>query len=57
MLCSEDVLAYFDAQKEIVIQCDASTKGLGATLLQNRRPVASASRALIKSEKNYVCSD
>ena len=54
MLCSEDVLAYFDAQKEIVIQCDASTKGLGATLLQNGRPVASTSRALTKSEKNYV---
>ena len=38
----------------MVIQCDASTKGLGATLLQEGRPIASASRSLSKSEKKYV---
>ena len=34
-------LQYFDQQKEIVIKCDASQKGLGACLLQDRKPVNS----------------
>ena len=57
LMCSEKVLAYYDGSKPIVIQCDASTQGLGATLLQDGRPVASASRSLTKSEKNYVAME
>ena len=45
LMCSEKVLAYYDGSKPIVIQCDASTKGLGATLLQDGQPVTSASRS------------
>ena len=48
------VLAFYDVHKPIVIQCDASTEGLGATLLQDGRPVASVSLSLKKSEKKYV---
>jgi transposase InsO family protein len=47
-------LAYFDVRKRIVIQCDASDYGLGAVLLQEGKPVAFASRALTKTEKNYA---
>lgn len=45
-----------DVTKRVTIQCDESTGGLGATLLQDGRPVASVSRYLTKSErkKNYV---
>ena len=53
-ISSDQLLAFYDVKKPVVIQCDASTEGLGATLLQEGRPVASASRSLTKSEKNYV---
>ena len=40
------VLQFFDNHKPLMIQCDASEKGLGAALLQDGKPVAFASRAL-----------
>ena len=36
-------LAYFDSSKPVIIQTDASKRGVGATLLQDGRPVAYAS--------------
>ena len=38
------VLAYFNPDKEIIIQVDSSGKGLGAVLLQEGKPVEFASR-------------
>ena len=46
-------LQYFDPQKEIVIECDASQKGLGACLLQDGKPVNFSSRSLIDAETRY----
>ena len=57
LMCSDTVLAYFDDSKPITIQCDASGEGLGATLLQEGRPVASVSRSLTKSERNYAAME
>ena len=54
LICEDQLLNFFDVIKPVVIQCDASTEGLGATLMQGGRPVLSASRSLTKSEKNYV---
>ena len=38
----------------MTLQCDASDKGLGATLLQNEQSVAFASRTLSRVEQNYA---
>lgn len=48
------VLAYFDPEKEVTLQVDASKNGLGATIMQEGRPVAYASKLLSDTEKNYA---
>ena len=48
------VLKFYNVTEEAAIQCDASEKGLGATLLQKGQPVAFASQSLSKSEQNYA---
>ena len=48
------VLRYFDPTVPITLQCDASSTGLGAVLLQQDQPVAYASRALTATEVNYA---
>ncbi|XP_041461547.1 uncharacterized protein K02A2.6-like [Lytechinus variegatus] len=54
LLTQAPVLKYYDVKEEVTIQCDASEKGLGATLLQNGQPVSFASRSLTRSEQNYA---
>lgn len=39
------VLRYFDSKLETTLQCDASSNGLGATLLQQGQPIPYARRA------------
>ena len=46
MCCKAPVLAYYDVNKEVTIQCDASKEAVGAVLLQEGRPVAYASLKL-----------
>ena len=58
-LCSDSVLCHYDPLAELVLQCDASSVGVGAALLQPGpdgalQPVAYASRILNNAEKNYV---
>ena len=53
-LCAEAcTLAYYDVKKSTVIQCDASSFGLGAALVQEDRVIAYSSRALNSTEQNY----
>jgi hypothetical protein len=47
------VLAYFDVKANHIIQTDASSKGMGAVLIQDGKPVVFAGRALIPAEANY----
>ena len=54
LLTEAPVLAYFDQNKPLTIQCDASKNGLGAALLQDNRPIAYASRALTDVETRYA---
>ena len=48
------VLTYCNPRKETVLQTDASTKGLGACLLQDEKPIYFASKALTKMQRGYV---
>ena len=48
------VLADYDVTKDVTIQCDASSYGLGGVLLQDGRPIAYTSRALTPTEKRYA---
>ena len=48
------VLRYYDPNKSLVIQCDASEKGMGAALLQEGQPLAYISRALTDTETRYA---
>ena len=53
LVSAHPVLKYYDMDAEVTIQCDASEKGLGATLHQNGQPVAFASRTLTPIEQRY----
>ena len=46
------ILAYYNPQKETVLQTDASTKGLGACLLQDEKPIYFASKALTETQRD-----
>lgn len=52
-ITSAPVLAYYDPDAVHVIQTDASSKGVGAVLLQEGRPITYVSRALTSTEQNY----
>ncbi|BES90768.1 Reverse transcriptase (RNA-dependent DNA polymerase) [Nesidiocoris tenuis] len=54
LISNAPVLAYFDPEKLVTLQADASSKGLGCVLLQEGHPVAFASRSLSDSEKNWA---
>ena len=48
------VLAYYNPQKETVVQTDASTKGLGACLLQEEKLIYFTSKALTEMQRGYI---
>ena len=48
------LLKYYNPEEELTVQCDASEKGLGATLMQNGHPIAFASCALTDPETRYA---
>ena len=48
------VLQFFDNNKPLMIQCDASENGLGAAFRQDVKPVAFAGRALTDIKTRYA---
>ena len=57
-LCSDSVLRHYYSLAELVLQCDPSSVGVGAALLQTGpdkalQPVAYASRILNNADQNY----
>lgn len=53
VLQSPPVLRLYDVNKPVTLSVDASSKNLGAALLQEGQPIAYGARALTKSEMNY----
>ena len=48
------VLQFYDVTKEVTIQCDTSSSRLGAVMMQDGHPIASASKALTTTARNYA---
>ena len=54
VLADAPVLAFYNSNKELVLENDASEYGLGSVLLQDGNPVAYASRSLSSVERRYA---
>jgi len=54
MVSSTPVLGYYDPSKPLTLSVDASSKGLGAVLFQDEKPLAYASRALSPAQQHYA---
>ena len=52
-ISSNEVLRYYDSTKPLVVQVDASQRGLGAALLQANGPITFASKSLTETESRY----
>ena len=47
-------LRYYDRNKPVTLQCDASLKGLGACIIQDGQPIAFVSKSLTDTETRYA---
>lgn len=54
LITKTPVLAYYDVEKDVQLQVDASSKGLGTVLLQDDQPIAFSSKTLTSSEQHYA---
>jgi len=54
LVTNAPVLAYYDANKPLMLENIASEYGIGSTLLQDGRPIAFASRVLTDTESRYA---
>ena len=54
LICRHVTLSYFRPEVDSVVQVDVSSRGLGAVLLQNGKPIAFASKTLSDCEQRYA---
>ena len=54
LITSAGTLAYYDINKEVTLEVDASKHGLGAVLLQEEKPVAYASNSLSPQDRTML---
>ena len=52
-ICATNNLPFYNPGKPLTLQVDASSRGLGAALIQEERPIAFASKALTDTETRY----
>ena len=53
-ISAETTLGYYDLTKEIILQANAFTTGLGVTLLQDQKPITFASKTLTDTKSPYA---
>ena len=51
------MLAYYNPEKQITLQTDASIRGLGSCLLQDSKPAYFKSMAFTDAQKGYVVTE
>ena len=51
VISQDSKLIYFNTTEIVVLQTDENLKGLGAALIQNKKPIAYASKSLTDAEK------
>ena len=51
---ADTTLSYYDRNKPVFVQCDASKQGLGCALVQEGRPIYYASKSLTETESWYA---
>ena len=54
MMVETPLLQYYDPNKELTIQCDASSIGIGTTLLQDEKSICYACKTLSDTERRYA---
>ena len=54
VLVSKRYLTYYDVNKPVRMQVDASRSGIGAVLIQDGKPIAYASKSLTPTQQRYV---
>ena len=54
LICSETIVTYFDPSKEMILQVDVSSRGIGAALTQDGKSVTFASKSLSETEQRYA---
>ena len=54
LICKEMLLRYYDPFKKSIVQVDASSRGLGAALIQESKPIAFASKSLTETKQCYA---
>ncbi|XP_035676225.1 uncharacterized protein K02A2.6-like [Branchiostoma floridae] len=54
LISEKTTLQYYDREKPVILQVDASIKGVGAALIQDGKPIAFASKALSPAETRYA---
>jgi hypothetical protein len=52
-ITEDSLIAYYDVNKPVTLEVDASMKGLGACLSQEERPIVFASKTLTPTQANY----
>ena len=54
ILCEAPVLEFYNPNEPLIIQVDASSKGIGCALIQKEKPVAYTSKALTHAQQQYA---